>query len=67
MPIYEYECKACGSRFEELESFEARDKPHTCPVCGARKSRPLVSRVAGGATSSCASCSAASCRSCGSG
>jgi len=61
MPLYEYECRACGSRFEELESFEDRGKPHRCPSCGSKRSRPLMSRVAGG---SCESCSASSCKSC---
>jgi putative FmdB family regulatory protein len=32
MPIYEYECKSCGDRFERRQSFT--DEPiKTCPVC----------------------------------
>jgi len=33
MPIYEYECKACGERTEVLQ--KAKDKPPACcPKCG---------------------------------
>jgi putative FmdB family regulatory protein len=55
MPLYEHECLACGARFEELEAFECREKPHKCPACGAKRSRPVMSVFAGG--SGCGSCS----------
>jgi putative FmdB family regulatory protein len=33
MPLYEYECEACGHRFELIQKFS--DAPaDTCPVCG---------------------------------
>lgn len=33
MPLYEYECQACGHRGEELQRFD--DPPlTTCPACG---------------------------------
>jgi putative FmdB family regulatory protein len=33
MPLYEYECEACGHRFEQIQSFS--DPPvDKCPVCG---------------------------------
>ncbi|MEO7198051.1 MAG: zinc ribbon domain-containing protein [Solirubrobacterales bacterium] len=32
MPIYEFDCAACGERFEELAS--AGTESATCPVCG---------------------------------
>ena len=33
MPLYEYECEACGHRFEQIQSFS--DPPiEKCPVCG---------------------------------
>lgn len=35
MPIYEYECRKCGHRFETLQSFS--DKPiRRCQLCGGR-------------------------------
>jgi putative FmdB family regulatory protein len=42
MPIYEYECKACGHRLEEIQSFS--DQPLTkCPQCKKGKLIKLVS------------------------
>src|SRR3954447_9312787 len=36
MPTYDYECRACGHRFDELQSFS--DPPLTkCPVCKKNK------------------------------
>ena len=38
MPIYEYECKTCGHRFEELQNIH--DAPvKTCPECGGQVHR----------------------------
>ena len=35
MPLYEYECDACGHRFERIRKFS--DPPvETCPKCGSR-------------------------------
>lgn len=35
MPLYEYECKKCGHRFEKIQKFS--DKMVTkCPDCGGR-------------------------------
>ncbi|HET8639379.1 MAG TPA: zinc ribbon domain-containing protein [Solirubrobacterales bacterium] len=44
MPIYEFECGRCGSRFEELTSEGAA--PPACPSCGADRTRRLLSTVA---------------------
>jgi len=41
MPTYEYECAACGHRFEEFQMIS--DKPlRTCPECKRRKLRRLI-------------------------
>src|SRR5580698_4900809 len=43
MPTYDYECGACGHRFEELQSFT--DSPLTkCPKCKKNK----LTRLFGG-------------------
>jgi len=35
MPLYEYECKKCGHRFEKIQKFS--DKPISkCPECGGK-------------------------------
>jgi putative FmdB family regulatory protein len=38
MPIYEYECRECGQRFERMQSFH--DEPiRVCPHCGGETRR----------------------------
>jgi len=42
MPIYEYECKACGHQLEAIQKMS--DAPLTvCPVCGKPELVKLVS------------------------
>ena len=46
MPTYEYECKACNHRFEELQSFS--DAPlKKCPACKKKKLQRLIGTGAG--------------------
>ena len=33
MPLYEYECGACGHRFERIQKF-SDPPPSACPGCG---------------------------------
>ncbi|WP_252108738.1 MULTISPECIES: zinc ribbon domain-containing protein [unclassified Halomonas] len=51
MPIYEYECKACGHRMEKLQKISADPLTH-CPACAQDELSRLVSaagfRLAGG-------------------
>jgi len=44
MPLYEYRCKACGHRFEKIQSFSAPDEKE-CPVCHGEVER-LISAPA---------------------
>ena len=45
MPMYEYECTACGHRFERIQKFS--DPPvDTCPNCGESKVQKLLSSPA---------------------
>jgi putative FmdB family regulatory protein len=43
MPIYEFECEACGARFEELVAAGAAV---ACRECGSEPTRRLYSTVA---------------------
>ncbi len=44
MPIYEYECQACGHRFEEWQKMS--DEPiKVCPKCKKRKVDKLISHT----------------------
>jgi putative FmdB family regulatory protein len=38
LPIYEYECTCCPSRFEVKRGFD-EDSPVCCPSCGSRARR----------------------------
>jgi putative FmdB family regulatory protein len=42
MPLYEYECEACGKRFERIQKFS--DPPlDACPSCGGGVKKLLSS------------------------
>lgn len=43
MPIYEFECEACGARFEEL--VRPGVEP-ACKECGSERARRIYSTVA---------------------
>jgi putative FmdB family regulatory protein len=38
MPLYEYECDACGVRFERIQHV-TDDPAHECPECGGQVRR----------------------------
>lgn len=45
MPLYEYQCDACGNRFERIQKFS--DPPiDTCPACQAGPVQKLLSSPA---------------------
>jgi len=46
MPTYEYACKACGHRFEKMQSITAA-AIKTCPKCSKRKVVRLIGAGAG--------------------
>jgi putative FmdB family regulatory protein len=74
MPIYEYQCSACGKEFEELVFG---DEAPSCPSCGSGETGKLMSRpcyrMAGnsghapspsGGGGGCAGCSGGNCATC---
>ena len=54
MPIYEYECKTCGNRFELRRGMKENDSDVKCPACGADGPRRVLSTFATGIGGSCA-------------
>lgn len=46
MPIYEYECAACASKFEALQRINADNQDLDCPKCGAPEPTKVFSRFA---------------------
>jgi len=75
MPIYEYFCPNCRSKFELLRSMNCVNEDAFCPLCNTQGQRVLstftstsknlegVSTPIGG-FDKCAGCTAASCSSC---
>ena len=65
MPIYEYQCKKCGYKFDHLARTLA-DDAKTCPKCGAKKPAKLISSFStsedssGGSSCPTGTCSAPS-------
>jgi putative FmdB family regulatory protein len=45
MPLYEFECEACKSRFERIQKFTDAN-PEVCPTCGKGPVRRLLSSPA---------------------
>ena len=43
MPIYEYECAACGERFELRRDLADNDSEIKCPKCGVPNPRRVFS------------------------
>jgi putative FmdB family regulatory protein len=74
MPIYEFQCDACGKRFEELfRSLTERRRPK-CPKCKSPRVRKRFSTFAMSGTQAgkgrgggggCATCHGGSCATCG--
>jgi putative FmdB family regulatory protein len=42
MPIYEFECRKCGKKFEYL-MLSARDKTPECPACHSLEVQKVMS------------------------
>jgi putative FmdB family regulatory protein len=74
MPLYEYVCSDCETRFDALRSIADADTPIACPACGSKRTGRAISLfcaigsegVVAGSGSSCGSCTpSASCATCG--
>lgn len=75
MPLYEYRCADCRTRFELQRSIKQRDDPVECPACNGAKCGRLLSlplsftlsedgavRAIGG--SPCSGCTTTACSGC---
>jgi len=52
MPLYEFSCRKCSHRFEELTSLaEVERRKPACPACGSRTTERALSSFATGAVS----------------
>ncbi len=63
MPIYEYECRACGAHFEKIAPSSATHME--CPDCDGRAERvPSTFGIGGGTGKSASSSSGSGCAGC---
>ncbi len=60
MPMYEFRCRECGARFEELRGLNEPDAGVECPKCGGGRVERLLSSFATSATSAASSPSGSS-------
>lgn len=51
MPIYEFECRDCGNRFETLRPLGDTGKGLKCPECGAGRPAKVFSTFAASSSS----------------
>ena len=47
MPIYEYRCRKCDSKFELLRGISASDEDIECPECGEKAAERIFSVFSG--------------------
>ncbi len=46
MPLYEYHCRACGKRFDEMRRMAERLNAPPCPTCGSEQTELAISAPA---------------------
>ena len=49
MPIYEYTCKTCDAKFEQLQRSMTQPQAVKCPACGSSETTRAMSVFAVGA------------------
>jgi putative FmdB family regulatory protein len=73
MPVYEYICLDCDTKFDALRSMSKADAPIECENCASGHTSRLISlfaahsngKIVAGASKGCASCSTHTCSTCG--
>lgn len=51
MPLYEYACKSCDAKFDQLVRASDRDAKVECPECGSVKTARALSLISVGGES----------------
>jgi putative FmdB family regulatory protein len=77
MPIYEYQCAECGTRFEKLRPMSQANASAPCAHCGSSDTSRAISlfsavsrgnggesRAIAGSGKGCGSCAATTCATC---
>ncbi len=73
MPIYEYVCTDCNTRFDAIRSMKDADAPIACQQCQGTHTTRQISvfyaqsggRVVAGGNTGCAGCAGGTCSTCG--
>jgi len=73
MPLYEYACLDCRTKFDALRSIKDADAPIACPHCEGLQTSRLLSlfnahsdgRTITQSAPACSSCSTHACSTCG--
>ncbi len=52
MPIYCYQCRDCGEKFEQFRGISQGDKEVVCPKCGRKDPKRTFGPVFGGGAAS---------------
>jgi putative FmdB family regulatory protein len=65
MPIYEYECQACGKQFEALHRSMFDSQSPACPACGAGAVQRRLSVFASRSATTAPSAPDGACQRCG--
>ena len=61
MPIFEYQCKDCNSKYEILHKNSEKTEDIVCPDCHSKKHIKLISNFSSIVSGSSDSCSDGSC------
>ena len=65
MPLFEYRCENCGSKYEVLHKSSAHQEEVTCPKCNSAQSKKLLSTFSatfdGSSSYSSNSCASGNC------
>jgi len=75
MPVYEYYCADCKTKFDALRRMSQADDPIPCPHCGGTNTSRLISTFSAiskdssgsrsiGGSNACSTCTATTCSLC---
>jgi putative FmdB family regulatory protein len=62
MPLFEYQCKSCNTKYEVLHKSTEKTEDVTCPECRSKESKKLLSSFSASmGTSSSGGCASGNC------
>ncbi|MBN1638628.1 MAG: zinc ribbon domain-containing protein [Ignavibacteriales bacterium] len=61
MPVFEYQCKECSTKFEILHKSSVNQEEIICPKCNSRNAKKLFSTFSASMETSGSSCESGNC------